>query len=87
MQKISDLSSSMIDYIEAKRDWVKHHYTPESLYAYDTIKGKLHLLNIILKSNWIEKNEIAKFQSLGITLGDVIVQDFGFEWIEVEDEY
>jgi hypothetical protein len=86
MQEVYDLSAEIIKYIEAKRTWVKNHYTPESISEYDTINGKLHLLDVILKSSWIEKHETAKLQSLGITLGDVMVQDMNFVWIEVRDE-
>jgi hypothetical protein len=87
MQKTKDLTSKMYDYIESKRDWVRNHYSPETIAKYDTIEGKLNLLDVILKSGWIEKHETAKLQSLGITFGDVIVQDMNFIWIEVEDEY
>ncbi len=78
MQKISTLTDEMSKDIEAKRDWVRNHYAPESLGEYDTIEGKLILLDTILKSNWIDKEEKVKWQSLGITLGDVFVQDMNF---------
>ena len=87
MQKISDPTNDMLKNIEAKRDWVRNHYTPETVSEYDTIDGKLKLLNTILKSNWIEPHEKLKLQCLGITLGDIIVQDMAFVWIEVTDEY
>ena len=86
MQKRCPLSSEMIENIEAKREWVRDHYTPESISEYDSIDGKLHLLDVILSSGWIEVSETLKLQCLGITLGDIFVQDMGFEWIQVEDE-
>jgi hypothetical protein len=86
MQKINDLSTEMSSYLEAKRDWVRNHYAPEAISEFKTVQGKLKLLDAILKSDWIEKHETAKFQSLGITLGDIIVQDLNFIWIQVEDE-
>ena len=42
---------------------------------------------MIIKSDWIQKNETYKLQCLGISLGDIIVQDLKFRWIEVEDNY
>ena len=87
MQKVFDLTDKMVEYIESKRDWVRNHYTLESINEYNTISGKLILLDTILKSNWIEKNETYKLQSLGITFGDIFVQDLNFVWIEVDDEY
>jgi hypothetical protein len=77
MQTISSLSDDMTKLIEAKRD---------SIHKYNTVEGKLNLLDTILKSNWIEDHEVYKFQSLGITLGDIIVQDINFIWVEVEED-
>ncbi len=51
MQKVSDLSKSMIANIDAKRTWVRNHYTPESIHKYDSLEGKLNLLDVILKSD------------------------------------
>lgn len=87
MQKISSQSAEMIKDCEAKRNWVKEHYIDESVSKYETTEGKLHLLDTILKSGWIEKNETLKLQCLGITLGDIFVQDMGCDWIEIADEY
>lgn len=87
MQKILKLSKEWSEDIEAKRDWVRNHYEPDSVNKYDTVEGKLILLDAILSSDWIERDETVKLQSLGITLGDIIVQDMGFQWIEVKDEY
>jgi len=87
MRDISSLSEKMIQNIEAKRSWVRNHYAPETISEYDTFDGKLRLLDVIIKSGWVEKTETLKLQCLGITLGDVFVQDIGFEWIEVDDEF
>jgi hypothetical protein len=87
MQKIAPLTQAMADFVESKRDWVRNHFVPESINEYNSIDGKLSLLNTILKSDWIEPTETYKLQSLGITLGDIIVQDLHVVWIEVNDEY
>ena len=85
-QIIREISDKMKRRIEAQRDWVRNHYEPDSTYKYNSIEGKLRLLDIILKSNWIEKDETNKLQCLGITFGDILVQDLNFRWIEVDDE-
>ena len=87
MQKVSELSNEMAIDIEAKRDWVRNHYTPETISEYNTLSGKLILLDTILKSNWIEKDDTLKLQCLGITFGDLFVQEMNFIWMQVEDEY
>ena len=87
MQKIRELSLSLNEDLEAKRNWVRKHYTSEAIDNYATVEGKLTLLDTILKSKRIGKDETLKLQSLGITLGDIIEQDLHFVWVEVEDEY
>ena len=57
MQKLSEMSLAMINYVEVKRDWVRNHYVHEAINEYDSIDGKLHLLDVILKSDWIESHE------------------------------
>jgi hypothetical protein len=86
-QIIREISAEMKLRIEAQRDWVRNHYDSDSLAKYDSFNGKLELLDIIIKSNWIEKDEKYKLQCLGITIGDALVQGLNFTWIEVEDEY
>jgi len=85
MQIIRYLSKETFEFIEAKRDWFLKHYTPATVDNYKTLAGKFTLLDTILKSNWIEKQETWKLQSLGITLGDILVQDMNFIWVEVEE--
>ena len=86
-QIIREISDEMKLRIEAQRDWVRNHYDTDSLAKYDSFDGKLELLDIIIKSNWIQKDEKYKLQCLGITIGDALVQGLNFSWVEVEDEY
>jgi len=86
-QIIREISDEMKLRIEAQRDWVRNHYDTDSLAKYDSFDGKLELLDIIIKSNWIQKDEKYKLQCLGITIGDALVQALNFTWVEVEDEY
>ena len=76
----------MLQGIKAKRDWVRNHYTPETINEYETIEGKFKLLDVILKSCWYQKHETLNLQSLGMTLGDIFVQDMGFKQVEIVDE-
>lgn len=73
--------------IEAQRTWVRDHYEPASRHQYDSLEGKLRLLDTILGAKWIKPSETFKLQCLGITLGDALVQELGMRWVSVEDEY
>lgn len=86
-QKVEELSSEDIARVEAQRKWVREHYPPESEEKYQTLDGKLVLLDTILKNKWIEPNETVKLQCLGITFGDALAQRLGLKWVAVEDEY
>jgi len=74
-------------HVEKQRTWVRDHYDPGSIHKYDSLAGKLRLLETILREKWIEPNETWKLQSLGITFGDALAQELNMHWIMVEDEY
>ena len=86
-QKIEALNQADLSDVEAKRKWVREHFTPETEHQYDDLDQKLRLLDTILRNKWIEPSETLKLQCLGITLGDAFVQRMGLEWVAVEDEY
>lgn len=82
------LSKEMFDDLEAKRSWVRNHYTENVYEQYETLEGKINLLSAILENNWIQKDETLKLQCLGITLGDAFIQYFPeVKWVEYSDEY
>jgi|WetSurMetagenome_2_1015567.scaffolds.fasta_scaffold52275_2 hypothetical protein len=85
-QKIEDLEFDDLVRIEDQRSWVRDHFTPEALNKYEDVNEKLRLLDIILKEKWIEPEETYKLQCLGITFGDILVQELGVKWIIVIDE-
>ncbi len=87
MQQIHSLTEADSADVAAKRDWVRNHYEPNSQHMYETLEGKLRLLDTILSSDWIKPNETLKLQCLGITLGDALAQKLGMRWVVVEDEY
>lgn len=86
-QQLESLSQKDTLEIEAKRKWVREHYEPHAKDKYQTIEGKLALLDAILSSKWIEPTETLKLQCLGITFGDALAQMLGLEWRMVNDEY
>ncbi|MDR1172729.1 MAG: DUF3806 domain-containing protein [Bacteroidales bacterium] len=86
-QTVRQVSEEMAHRIESQRLWVKGHFTEESQDKYQTIDGKLYLLQGILDNNFYGKDKTWELQSLGITFGDALVQKLGLEWVEVEDEY
>ena len=86
-QKIHPLSDEDIRNLEAKRSWVREHYEPQAQGKYQTLEGKLVLLNTIISNNWVEPNETLKLQCLGIRFGDALEQKLSLEWRMVEDEY
>lgn len=85
-QKIENLEFNDLVRIEDQRSWVRDHFTPESHHKYNDSSEKLRLIDIILKEKWIEPDETYKLQCLGITFGDILVQEVGLKWVVVIDE-
>ena len=86
-QKIEALGTADLLRVEKQRTWVRDHYDTQARHEYETVEGKLRLLDTIVRSGWIEPTETWKLQSLGITLGDALVQQLGLTWVAVEDEH
>ena len=86
-QRIEPLAGADATDVAEKRRWVREHYEPDAQYKYETLEGKLQLLEVILGNNWIAPEETLKLQCLGITFGDALAQAMGLTWITVEDEY
>jgi len=86
-QRIDVPNAEELARIEAQRAWVRNHFEPDARGQYDSLEGKLRLLDTIVRSKWVERNETVKLQCLGITLGDAVVQEFAMRWVTVEDEY
>ena len=86
-QRVEEPSHEELLRIEAQRSWVRDHFDPDTRTQYETVDGKLKLLDAILSQDWIRPDETVKLQCLGIAFGDILVQDLGLRWITVEDEY
>jgi hypothetical protein len=86
-QKIEALAPDEVVRVENQRSWVRDHYDDAARHHYETVEGKLRLLDTILRSNWIEPSETWKLQCLGITFGDAMAQKLGLVWVAVEDEH
>src|SRR6516162_5917973 len=86
-QKIEALLAEDAHSLEQQRTWVRDHYEPDARNQYETIEGKLRLLDTIIRASWIDPTETWKLQSLGITFGDALAQKMGLSWVIVEDEY
>lgn len=76
-----------LERLEAQRTWVRDHYSPDARHKYQTLDGKLTLVQTILDEGWIDSSEIGKLQCLGIVLGDAIAQALEMQWVTVEDEH
>lgn len=88
MEQITEeLRPNEIADLEAKRRWVRDHYDESARGEYQSIEGKLRLLDTILRNKWINPDETLKLQCLGVTFGDALAQHLGLTWVAVEDDY
>ena len=86
-QKCKPLNRDDIANLAAKRAWVFEHYDEAARHKYDTLDGKLSLLDAILRNKWIAPSETLRLQCLGVTFGDALTQKLGMTWVAVEDQY
>ena len=74
-------------FIKAHLDWVNGWISPGSEHKFISTQDKLKLLQIIVDSGEIAKEETVKLQCLGTYLGQCIVDDTGWNWVILTDEY
>jgi hypothetical protein len=86
-QIVEPLDADDLADVAAKREWVLGHYEPHARAGYDTVRGKLALIDAILTNGWVNADETLKLQCLGIAFGDALSQHLGLSWVAVEDEY
>lgn len=73
--------------IEAKRTWVREHYTSDARSEYETVAGKVAVVSLILSSGWVGSQDTLELQCLGIAFGDALAQYLSLEWVSITDEY
>lgn len=71
--------------LESLRSWVAGHFQDAT--SYESVSGKLRVIDAILRENWIEAGETLKLQALGVCFGDALLQELpGLDWIVVDDD-
>ena len=86
-QKRSDLGPKDVARLEEQRAFVRSRLTDEALRErFQSAQGKLEALRSILEGGFGPENAW-ELQALGVVLGDAFVQELGYRWIIVEDEY
>ena len=84
---VEALNTDEIADLEAKRTWVLDHYADDAKHRYESVNGKLQLLDVILRNGWIAPDERIKLLCLGVAFGDALAQELGLKWVAVEDDY
>ena len=85
-QSIELFGEEDTDRINNCREWLVGHYDDATLY--ESIDGKLNLIQTILDKGWVNVDETWKLQSLGVAFGDALVQEVDeLVWVMVEDEF
>jgi hypothetical protein len=86
MEKIvSELTEEEVTDLEVQRSWVRKHFESDAQHKYDTVSGKIHVIDTILRNNWVQRHETAELECLGVTFGDALAQALQLKWVAIED--
>src|SRR6185503_16853156 len=86
-QTLSPLGDADEQRLSEHRAIVTRYLDEDGRKKYEAAAGKLGTLRALLDANVFRSDQTYELQSMGIVLGDVFVQDMGFHWLIVEDEY
>ena len=87
-QRRSELTDDDVARLDKQRALIADYLADDTSRAkFETAAGKLGMLRALLEANVFRPDQTWELQSMGIVLGDALVQELGFQWIIVEDEY
>ena len=79
-QSLEYLSTTDMLQIESQREWVRDHYLPESRDKYDSIEGKLSIIDAILLGSANSVLTVDRQRALEVVFADALVHDTGAQW-------
>ena len=68
------------------REWLFAHVAPEGQDEARKVEGRLTLVQTIVSSGWVERDDAFAMEALGVALGDALADWLKMEWAVVEDE-
>ena len=68
------------------REWMKGHFTHDPEGKYQTVEGKLRVVDAILQNRWVLPTETWKLQALGVAFGDALAEALMLEWVTIIEE-
>jgi hypothetical protein len=87
-QSVSDPTPEDLDQLAQQRAVIEAFLPDEpSREKYRTTAGKLGLLRALLRAGTFLPTQTWELQSMGVVMGDALVQELGLRWVIVEDEY
>lgn len=87
-QKLLPFTKQDIQALDKQRATIEKYLADaSSKEKFKTPVGKLGTLRALIEGKVFKADQTYELQSMGVVLGDVFVQDMGFHWIMVQDEY
>ena len=86
-QRVLAPSAADLARIAEQRKVITRYLAPNSMEKLQSPAGKLRAISAILAAEVLAVGDTYELQSLGIVLGDAFVQELGFSWVVVEDDY
>lgn len=83
-QRLVQLSTSDMLQIEEKKQWVKENAPPDLRHQYDSVAGKLKIINAILNQHPPLPLHLKQQRSLDIAFADALMQESGAQWAMLE---
>lgn len=86
-QHLQYFSTADILKAESLRDWVRQQYLPEARTQFDTIEGKLRIIEVILQQKPVEARPAPEVQALEMVFADALVQETDLKWAVIDNDH
>ncbi|MBL4681934.1 MAG: DUF3806 domain-containing protein [Pseudomonadales bacterium] len=85
---VGELSVGQLHILNTYRDDAKMLFARHlGILSINGTKDDIPLLQLIIDQKILRKDEVQKWQALGILFGDVLAREFNMTWVRYEDKY
>jgi hypothetical protein len=84
-EQVTPITGQDAAVLDEMRNWLRGLFKPDAHDSYDTVGGKLAVINTVLRDSKFDRSNVWLLQALGLGFGDALSQRLGMTWAIVTD--
>jgi hypothetical protein len=84
-QQVTAITDQDAAVFEEMRNWLRGWVNPDARDAFDTVAGKLAVVDAVFRHSEFDRSNAWLLQTLGLVFGDALSQQLGMKWVILTD--